>query len=626
MPPSRPSIPGSSRRKKSDGLVLATQSSSRPRLASSPLSIPGRAQPSQTYERECATLKIPKLHPMQKSVIDSIVSQPEQDQFVIAATGSGKSILFELPAILPEAQDKTTIVFIPRIAIIRIEFERLVSCGISVEARYKKTDANAASELEAQNKRFFQGLIRPSLLPRILLVTPNQLEHTETTFQHILVELCERGLTQRFVFDEIHMLLDKFELIQQLSTLRNKFPKIPITILSASLSPSTSQGLQDMLDLQTLPKIFPLDRPNIFYSVWPKYSSGEHKDAKNAPGSPTEKEKSQLMPILHLAKTKYPKGSGLVYCRSKDACKRMAKILSLEGVPAKPYDSELGDTEAGSAIFNQWIQNDPTVRVLVSTVALSSGVHKPDVRFIVHTNIPTTGIDGYMQETGRAGRDGRDATCLLLYAFDDAFKVRCDTQYQTDNIYALLRLINFSDCRRRSLLSYYGDKSFAYNVHRARCCDVCESRVNGVVPRPDLNITPIARRALHYYERQKGAVGSNILADLLQKYFGAISIKETTVDMWKRIVQLLIIDRYLEKDRSGEQGGGQVKLVRGSRTNNVLRNGGLQVWLPWSMRFREHYPGEPNEEWPLLWTESIVEKLTEIDVDDESSREQSPDL
>ncbi|KAG8713639.1 hypothetical protein FRC08_013013 [Ceratobasidium sp. 394] len=561
MPPSRPSIPGSSRRKKSDGLVLATQSSSRPRLASSPLSIPGRAQPSQTYERECATLKIPKLHPMQKSVIDSIVSQPEQDQFVIAATGSGKSILFELPAILPEAQDKTTIVFIPRIAIIRIEFERLVSCGISVEARYKKTDANAASELEAQNKRFFQGLIRPSLLPRILLVTPNQLEHTETTFQHILVELCERGLIQRFVFDEIHMLLDKFELIQQLSTLRNKFPKIPITILSASLSPSTSQGLQDMLDLQTLPKIFPLDRPNIFYSVWPKYSSGEHKNAKDAPGSPTEKEKSQLMPILHLAKTKYPKGSGLVY-----------------------------------------------------------------FRFIVHTNIPTTGIDGYMQETGRAGRDGRDATCLLLYAFDDAFKVRCDTQYQTDNIYALLRLINFSNCRRRSLLSYYGDKSFAYNVHRARCCDVCESRVNGVVPRPDLNITPIARRALHYYERQKGAVGSNILADLLQKYFGAISIKETTVDMWKRIVQLLIIDRYLEKDRSGEQGGGQVKLVRGSRTNNVLRNGGLQVWLPWSMRFREHYPGEPNEEWPLLWTESIVEKLTEIDVDDESSREQSPDL
>ncbi|KAG8744767.1 H/ACA snoRNP pseudouridylase subunit [Ceratobasidium sp. 414] len=520
----------------------------------------------------------------QKSVIDSIVSHPEQDQFIIAATGSGKSILFELPAILPEAQGKTTVVFIPRIAIIRIELERLTSCGISVEARYKKTDANAASELEAQNQRFFKGLIRPSLLPRLLLVTPNQLEHTETTFQHILVQLYERGLIQRFVFDEIHML------VERLSALRTKFPEIPVTILSASLSPSTSQDLREILNLRTLPKIFPLDRSNIYYSVWPKLSSGEDKDTKDTSDSPTERETSQLVPILHLATTKYPKGSGLIYCRSKNACRRMAKMLSLEGVSAEPYDSELGDTEAGSAVFTKWIQNHPTVRVLVSTVALSSGVHKSDV-----------------------------------YAFDDAFKVRYDTQYQTDNIYALLRLINFSNCRRRALLSYYGDKSFAYGVRNARCCDVCDSRDSCVAPRPDLNITSIACRVLRFYGRQKGSIGSQALAETLQKHFGAASIKETTVDMWKRIVQLLIIERYLEKDRSGEQGGGQVKLVGGPRTNNVLRSGGRQVLLPWSMRFREHYLGEPNKEWPLLWTEDVVEKLAEIDVD-ELSRDQSPDL
>ncbi|KAG9103325.1 H/ACA snoRNP pseudouridylase subunit [Ceratobasidium sp. 370] len=551
-----------------------------------------RARLSPTYERECTILKIPKLHSMasefdtthyanyigqqQESVINSIVSQPKRDQFVIAATGSGKSILFELPAILPEAQGKTTVVFVPRVAIIRIEFERLVSCGIPVEARYKKTDANAASELEAQNQRLFKGLISPALLPRILLVTPNQLEHTETTFQHILVQLYERGLIQRFVFDEVHMLLDKFELIDRLSALRNKFPEIPVTILSASLSPATSQDLREMLNLQTLPKIFPLDRPNIYYSVWPKFSSGEDKDTKDAPDAPTEKETSQLVPILHLATTKYPRGSGLVYYLFA-----LTSYFSLEGVPAEPYDSELGDTEAGSAVFNKWIQNHPTVRVLVSTVALSSGVHKPD--------------------------DSAHPThSSKVYAFGDAFKVRYDTQ-------------------RRALLSYYGDKSFAYNARNTRCCDMCDSRDSCVAPRPDLNITSIACRALRYYGRQKGSVGSQTLADSLQKHFGATSIKETTVDMWKKIVQLLIIERYLEKDRSGEQGGGQVKLVGGSRTNNVLRNGGHQVWLPWSMRFREHYLGEPNEEWPLLWTEDLVEKLAEIDVD-ESSRDQSPDL
>ncbi|KAG8728599.1 hypothetical protein FRC10_004778, partial [Ceratobasidium sp. 414] len=501
----------------------------------------------------------------QKSVIDSIVSHPEQDQFIIAATGSGKSILFELPAVLPEAQGKTTVVFIPRIAIIRTEFERLTSCGIPVEARYEKTDANAASKLKAQNKRFSKGLMNHSLLPRLLLVTPNQLEHTGTTFQRILVPLYERGLIQRFVFDDIHML------IEPLSALRNRFPEIPVTILSASLSPSTSQVLQEILNLRTLPKIFPLDRPNIYYKVWPQLSSGEDKDTKDTSDSPTERENSQLMPILHLAKVKYPGGSGLIYCRSKDACRRMAKMLSLEGVSAEAYDSELGNTKAGSAVFTKWIQNDPTVRVLVSTAALSSGVHKPDV-----------------------------------YAFDDAFEVRYDTQYQTDNVYVEL----FSPTMA---------------IKASHTTSLISAVVIGAAPRPDLNITSIACRVLRFYERQKGSIGSQALAETLQKYFGVASIKETTVDMWERIVQLLIIERYLEKDTSGEQGGGQVKLVGGSRTNDVLRGGRRQVWLPWSMRFDEHYLGEPNEEWPLLWTEDLVEKLADIDVD-ELWRDQSPDL
>ncbi|KAG8729805.1 hypothetical protein FRC12_020693, partial [Ceratobasidium sp. 428] len=551
MPPIRDSAPGSSKRRKNSGLIIATRSSTSGR-ASSPINATDRMQPSRTYEHECKTLKIKKLHPMQKSVLDSIMSNPERDQFIIAATGSGKSLLFELPAILPEAQGKLTVVFIPRIAIIRIELDRLKSCGVRAEARYKRSGANSSAEVEAQNRRFFEAINDTSKLPQLLLVTPHQLEHAETAFQHILAQLYERGLIQRFVFDEIHMLLDKCKLIECLSDLRKKFRDIPATLLSASLSPSTCEELKQILKLNAEPTIFPLDRPNIYYRVWPKLSSGD--DSKESV-TLTKKEETQLDPILELAKEEYPRGSGLVFCRSKDTCKRMASILSLAGVPSEPYDSELSETEAGSAAFNRWIRNDPNVRVLVTTVALSSGVHKPDVRFVVHTSIPTSGIDGYMQETGRAGRDGLRATCLLLYAFDDAFKVRHDTQYQNENVHALLRFINFPNCRRRSLLSYYRDENYNYGAFNPRCCDVCDSRD---IEQPSLNITFIAFRALRYYERQKELVGAKLLGVQLRKHFVAVE-DETTDDMWTSIVHLLIIERYLEKDKPGQQGGGKIK-------------------------------------------------------------------
>ncbi|KAG8715565.1 hypothetical protein FRC09_016512 [Ceratobasidium sp. 395] len=607
MPPMRDSVPSTSKRRKNGGLIIATRAPTSPSLrASSAINAADRVRPFRTYKLECSALNIAEIHPMQKSVLDSIVSDPKRDQFIIAATGSGKSLLFELPAILPEAQGKLTVVFIPRVASIRIELERLLSCGVRAEARYKRPGANSSAEVEAQNRRFFEAINDPSKLPQLLLVMPHQLEHTETTFQHILAQLYERGLIQRFVFDEIHLLLDKCKLIECLSDLRKKFRDIPATLLSASLSPSTRKELKQILKLNAEPTMFPLDRPNIYYRVLAKLSSGE--DWKES-ATLTKKEETQLGPILELAKEKYPRGSGLVYCRSQDACKRMASILSSAGVPSEPYDSELSETEPGSAAFNRWIRNDPNVQVLVTAVALSSEVHKPDVRFVVHTSIPTSGIDGYMQETGRAGRDGDKATCLLLYAFGDAFKVCYDTQYQIENVHALLRFINFPNCRRRSLLSYYGDEKYDYGASNPRCCDVCDS---WDIEQPPLDITSIACRALRYYERQRERVGAKLLGAQLHKHFGAVEDK-TTDDMWTSIVHLLIIERYLEKDRPG-QGGGKIKIVRSLRTNNLMRSGGRVVLLPWFMRFKEYHLGEPTADLPLLWTEELTEKLAEIEL------------
>ncbi|KAF8610563.1 P-loop containing nucleoside triphosphate hydrolase protein [Ceratobasidium sp. AG-I] len=631
MPPARSTDgPSTPRTRTTSGLVRVGATTptvyARP-IASRPFSDritringPIRRNPSPPpYQQECARLKIPCLHMMQQLVIDQIVATPGEDQFIIAATGSGKSLLYELPAILPQASGKVTIVFIPRVAIIRTELQRLKSCGIKAEARYKMNTPESMEESMDQNRRLADGLRNPSALPAIFLVTPNQLEYHESNFQRVLVGLCERGLVNRFVFDEVHMLLNNVDTLAQLPKLRDKFPEIPVTILSASLSPSTATNLCRGMSISRQPHMFPLDRPNLYYQVLPKQSSGEDMKDESAP--PTEKELSQIVPIVHLATNTYPQGAGLVYCRTKKWGKRLARLLSEKGVPAHAYDSELGNTPTGAVAFNKWVKNDPEVRVLVSTNALSSGVHKSDVRFVVHASLPTSGMDGYMQETGRAGRDGLNSTCLLLYSFGDAFIVPQLTMYETDNILSLLRLVNSHECRRRSLLSYYGDKHFNYTKPSGRCCDVCDGTTER---RPSLDVTHVASRLLQFCEDQGGLLaGRKTLAQKMQRKFPVAALKELSQDMWDNMIQWLVIERYLVVDRPGERGGGQLKVVKCRRTNNLLQLGGQKVYLPWPMRFNELNVRGVSDHFPLRWTEALAQKFI---AGEDSERSSSPEI
>lgn len=586
---------------------------------------------AEPYVEECKILKIPRLRSMQRAIIDNIAQNPEKDIFVIAATGSGKSLLYELPAILQPSEGKITVVFIPRISIIKQELVRLQDCGIAAEGRFKIQSTNAVQLLDEQNQRFARAILNPALLPKLLLVTPNQLEYTESNFQVILSGLCEKGLVRRFVFDEIHMLLNNYNTLSQLPNLRRKYPTIPITVLSASLSPTAVQNISAALNITDLPYMFPLDRPNLYYEVLAKISSGDHKERKAAEDAnpksedePTTKEKSQLGPVVRLAKLIYPCGSGLVFCRTKKGCERFAKLLREQGVGAEAFDSEQSSSEEGARTFTKWKRNDPAVQILVSTNTLSNGMHKPDIRFVVHTSIPTSGIDGYMQETGRAGRDGLSATCLLLYSFGDAFRVPQVTTHETTNILALLWLINSTNCRRRALLSYYGDKLFKYTAYNRRCCDVCDGMTD---KRPSLDVTPIARRVLQFCENKPEVLkGRKDLSQQLYKRFNPEGKREPTYDMWEKLIQWLVIEQYLEIDRPGERGGGQIKLIRSHKMNNLLQGGGQQVHLPWCLRFNElNVREEGDGDFRLRWTEELVDLLNLPD-DDSSKRDSSPDL
>ncbi|KAJ1309934.1 hypothetical protein OPQ81_006693 [Rhizoctonia solani] len=544
---------------------------------------------SRPYAEECKKLKIPRLHPMQRKVIDGIVHNPEEDQFIIAATGSGKTLLYELPGILPSSIGKTTIVFIPRISIIQIEYDRLKDCGISVEKRHAKSDTQPErDQQQLQNDRLFQAINNTGLLPSFILATPHQLMYPDSSFNKILNGLCEQRLVERFIFDEIHLLLDTHSILSQLPTLRQKYPNVPVTVLSASLSPETADTLCRALSISSQSYL-------------------------------------QIAPILHLARNVYPDQAGLVYCRKKSTCARFAEILKREGITAEAFDADVNRSVAGREIFNKWKKNDPDVRILISTNALSSGVHKPDVRFVVHTSFPSTGIDGYMQETGRAGRDGEPATCVLLYAFGDPFLVPPKNQFQSDCILALLWLINSTNCRRRALLSYYDDNFFNYESTNHRCCDVCDGMASG---RPHLEITSLAGRVLEYirdfHEEKRGLVGKRELAQILSKHFNN-GQKEPTAEMWDKLLQWLVIDQFLEIYRPGEKAGKQIKLVRNSRTNSLIRGCGPRVHLPWALRFSELHVRGDSEDFPLKWTEEVVRSLDPPE-ENSSSRGHSPDL
>ncbi|CAE6468697.1 unnamed protein product [Rhizoctonia solani] len=313
---------------------------------------------------------------VQRRVIDDIVRRPEEDQFIIAATGSGKTLLYELPGILPSATKKTTIVFIPRHSIIEIEAKRLNDCGIYVEKRHTTNSTQAdRGQQQSQNERLFKAVNHPELLPNFIIVTTHQLSFPDSNFNKILNGLCEQRLVQRFVFDEIHMLLDNHDILSQLPILRQKYPNVPVTVLSASVSPATVNTLCKALSITNEPKRFLLDRPNLYYQVLPKLSQGED-DKLGIPANP--KERSQMAPILHLARNVYPSQAGIVFCRKKSTCVRFAEILKRDGIAAEAYDADASRSAAGREIFRKWKENDPDVRILISTNTLSSGVHKSD--------------------------------------------------------------------------------------------------------------------------------------------------------------------------------------------------------------------------------------------------------
>ena len=362
------------------------------------------------------------------------------DSLVLMPTGGGKSLCYQVPAIARHREGKgVTIVVSPLIALMHDQVGALEEAGV-----------HAAFLNSSHSQEDAQRIEREMMSGRLVMLYAAPERITNLRFQAQLASLHERGLLSLFAIDEAHCVSqwghDFREDYLQLSMLHERFPDVPRLALTATADDHTRADMIERLKLQDA-RVFisSFDRPNIRYALVEKTNPRDQ--------------------LLRFIRDEHDGDAGVVYCQSRKKVEETAEWLAQQGVNALPYHAGL---DSGLRRRNQdrFLREDGIV--MVATIAFGMGIDKPDVRFVAHLDLPKN-IEGYYQETGRAGRDGQDADAWLTYGLADVVNQRrmIDESPASDDfkriqrgkLDALLALAEAHDCRRVRLLSYFGEDS-----------------------------------------------------------------------------------------------------------------------------------------------------------------------
>ena len=413
--------------------------------------------------------------PMQADIIQNVLAG--HDTVVLMPTGGGKSVCFQIPAVVSEG---TCVVVSPLIALMKDQVEALKGNGIAaayINSSVGQTEANDIARAAASGHL------------KLLYVSPEKL------LSDGFMQFLTRVNVSLFAIDEAHCISswghDFRPEYTKLGALRMHFPSTPIVALTATADRLTKRDIITQLNL-TEPKVFlsSFDRPNINLIVRP---------GQDRVGS--------VVDYI----TRHPQDPGIIYCLSRKTCETISQKLQQKGIKAAHYHAGLTPNQR-SAAQEAFLQDD--VQVIVATIAFGMGIDKSNVRWVMHYNLPKN-IEGYYQEIGRAGRDGSPATAILFYSFADVMQMRemvtkdvpaRQAQLNTAKLERMQQFAEAASCRRKILLHYFSETL----AHDCGNCDICRN------PPTTFDGILLAQKALSAVARARERLSVTLLIDVLR--------------------------------------------------------------------------------------------------------------
>jgi len=488
----------------------------------------------------------------QQDIIQDVLSK--KDTVVLMPTGGGKSVCYQVPALL---LDGVTVVISPLIALMKDQVDALKQNNIA--AAFLNSSLSSSEQQEVLQK------VRTNQL-KLLYLAPERLMGEGQFLQSL-----KQVNVSLFAVDEAHCIShwghDFRPEYLVLGKLKKEFPAVPVIALTATADKLTRQDIIDKLALKEF-RLFEnsFNRPNIHYFIRSKKNYYE-----------------QLFNYL----LEHKEDSGIIYCLSRSSTETLAAGLKADGIAAEAYHAGL-EKNIREERQNQFLRDD--IKVMVATIAFGMGINKSNVRFVIHVDLPKN-IEGYYQETGRAGRDGLKSDAILFYSPGDVFKLKrfatiegnaAQSVIMLKKLDQMAELCETRKCRRQYLLNYFDEPAPAH----CGSCDVCLSDYE----KTDATID--AQKALSAISRLQERFGTNYVIDFLK---GSSTIKEDHQQLktygigrdlpkehWKKILRELLQLKYLQ------QSEGEYPVLKLNENSWKVLKGEIKVELVQAVREKNH--------------------------------------
>jgi len=482
------------------------------------------------------------------------------DQVVILPTGSGKSICYQLPALI---EGGITIVISPLKSLIKDQINNLAKKNILAVGYYGDISEKEKGEILIE-------MLKEKPKFNLIYTTPETID-SSIQFSLNLRNIMENNMLKRFVIDEAHCVSlwgnDFRKSYRNLSNLKEHFPTIPIMALTAT---ATHQVRKDMVHQLKFKK----------YHLYTKSYFRSNLKIKIF-----KRDKEYYSYLLNIVKQQFSESTGIIYCLSRKNCDKLAGKLQTDGINAQSYHAGL-TTKNRTLIENNW-KSDIT-RIIVATIAFGMGIDKKDVRFVIHNNLPTS-LENYYQEIGRGGRDDEPCYCIMFYSYQDkiilekmirgnSFKSK-NTKYTEHQIDKLNAIINFcedkTECRHCRISNYLGETRC---FEKDKCVNSCDNCIN-IDKLEKENVTSIAKSIINLIIQLGSNVDKSTLKGSIRylenydNYILKYGNKSKLIDMFNRVLIYLIINKYVEESLiRNSYGFWSEKYKLYKRSKNILEN------------------------------------------------------